>query len=446
MNLKKAFLLIVLTNSIAVEARIYSLIFKVEYKFELSTAYEANGRFEAAYQIDKKINQSYIKCLSQCVSKSNCISAIFTKYNNILSSCSTYSSSPALSVNLILTKNSIISQKIFTKNTGKLSLLINQNKKSLYFNLEPISTQIALAFGGVKRLTLTAHSSKVSSLDLLQNGDLVSGSSDSTINIWEIASGALKKTLKAIPSVVINAVVVLKNGDIAVGGNDQHVSIWDINSQIVKLTMPVNWQTINALVVLQNDFLASGLTDNSIMIFNSNNGSLITTLRGHSQQVTSLVTTTNGDLISGSSDNSIRIWDANNFSLKSTLTGTASILSLAFLQNGYLATGLTDHTIKIWNLNTGLSVNTFTAHNGEVNSMSLLPDGSLATVSSGMELKIWNTTSWATTKTLMFNSPDSPWVLKTLPNGELACGSNKTIPFWLFHLSSPHEIYWSNMI
>ena len=125
--MKNTFLLI-LINSIALEASIYSSIFKMKYKLELSTAYEANTQFDTAYQIDKSINLSYIKCLSQCLSKSNCISVLFTKYNDTLTLCSTYSSSPALSINFILTNNSIISQNIFIKNTGKLSILINFKK------------------------------------------------------------------------------------------------------------------------------------------------------------------------------------------------------------------------------------------------------------------------------------------------------------------------------
>ena len=122
------FILFILLNLVAFEECIYTSKFKVKYKFELSKAYEANNQFDAAYRIDTSINLSMLKCLSQCLSKSNCISAVFTKYNNTFSSCSTYSSSPAMGINLILTNNSIISQKVFTKNTGKLNKLINQNK------------------------------------------------------------------------------------------------------------------------------------------------------------------------------------------------------------------------------------------------------------------------------------------------------------------------------
>ena len=117
MNLKNTFFLI-LINLIALEASIYSSIFEVKYKFELCEAYEANSQFDAAYRTDTSINISMIKCLSQCLSKSNCISAVFAKYNDTLTLCSTYSSSPALGINLILTNNLIIFQKVFTKNSG----------------------------------------------------------------------------------------------------------------------------------------------------------------------------------------------------------------------------------------------------------------------------------------------------------------------------------------
>jgi WD40 repeat protein len=134
----------------------------------------------------------------------------------------------------------------------------------------------------------------------------------------------------------------------------------------------------------------------------------------------------NGDLISGSYDFSIKIWDANTFSLKSTFKGPSSIESLAFLQNGFLATGLHDNTIQIWDLNIGSIVRFFTPNIGYIHSMSLLRYDSFATVGN-TELKIWNTTDWTLIKSLTFSSPDSLWVLKTLPNGELACGSDTNV-------------------
>ena len=125
------FIIFILLYLAAFEECIYSSIFKVKYKFELSKAYEANSQFDAAYRTDTTINISMIKCLSQCLSKSNCISAVFAKYNDTLTLCSTYSSSPALGINLILTNNSIISQKVFTKSTSKLIILINLNNTHL---------------------------------------------------------------------------------------------------------------------------------------------------------------------------------------------------------------------------------------------------------------------------------------------------------------------------
>jgi WD40 repeat protein len=45
-------------------------------------------------------------------------------------------------------------------------------------------------------MTLVSHNSWVLTLTQLQNGDLVSGSNDATIKIWNPIDGSLKRTLR----------------------------------------------------------------------------------------------------------------------------------------------------------------------------------------------------------------------------------------------------------
>ena len=59
---------------------------------------------------------------------------------------------------------------------------------------------------------------------MLNNGDLVSGSEDRTIKVWNVDDGMVKKDLEVNASV--NSLEVLPNGDL-VSASDRSVIIWE---------------------------------------------------------------------------------------------------------------------------------------------------------------------------------------------------------------------------
>jgi phospholipase A-2-activating protein len=60
----------------------------------------------------------------------------------------------------------------------------------------------------------------------LVNGDLASGSEDTTIKIWDSSTWELKRTLTGHISYV-TSLAVLQNGDLASGSYDQTLKIWE---------------------------------------------------------------------------------------------------------------------------------------------------------------------------------------------------------------------------
>jgi len=62
----------------------------------------------------------------------------------------------------------------------------------------------------------------------LPNGDLVSGSWDNTIKIWNPNDGTLKRTLNGHTSEV-RALTTLPNGDLVSGSMDKTIKIWSFN-------------------------------------------------------------------------------------------------------------------------------------------------------------------------------------------------------------------------
>ena len=73
--------------------------------------------------------------------------------------------------------------------------------------------------------TLTGHTDWVWALTVLQNGNLVSGSVDRTIKIWNPTTGALIQTLTGHTYYVV-ALTVLQNGNLVSGSGDNTIKIW----------------------------------------------------------------------------------------------------------------------------------------------------------------------------------------------------------------------------
>ena len=71
---------------------------------------------------------------------------------------------------------------------------------------------------------MTGHTECVCALNALDNGDLVSGSDDCTIKIWNPETGAIKKDIEATS--IVTSFVKLQNEDL-VCASDKWILILD---------------------------------------------------------------------------------------------------------------------------------------------------------------------------------------------------------------------------
>ena len=162
-----------------------------------------------------------------------------------------------------------------------------------------------------QKAELKNHTDKVTSLCLLRDGYLASGSLDETINIWHIADRRLVKTLVGHRGAVVS-LVSLPNALLASGSVDTQIIIWDLKHGKLIETLKHHNKSVTSLVLISNVYFASASHDKTIAIWNlkSDNTAdrLESILTGHKDSVKSLAVLSNGDLASGSDDNTIRIW------------------------------------------------------------------------------------------------------------------------------------------
>ena len=205
--------------------------------------------------------------------------------------------------------------------------------------------------------TLNGHSYKVSSLRLLKNGHLASGSTKE-IKIWDLENGQCIMTLNGHNG-DIECIEELSNNQLLSGADDGDINIWDLNEKECIKTLKSNSIWIKSLKVFPNDYLLA-CGGRTIQIWNYIKGLCIRKLeKNHTGLVTCLELTSNY-LISCSWDKNICIFDLNTYSRVKVLSGHSSKISCIKIScnTGRLLSGAEDSTFKVWDLDSGKCLQT----------------------------------------------------------------------------------------
>jgi WD40 repeat protein len=243
--------------------------------------------------------------------------------------------------------------------------------------------------------SINAHKSAIWSMIKLSNDNIVSGSSDKMIKIWDILSGMSEPTIKLRGhKATVFCLGEIEKNKLLSGSEDRTIKLWDLEQKkcIMSLDDP-NGSKINCLHILPDPgFIITGGDDNLLKIWNIYSDYVPNTLVGHECTIWSIASISDDDtqIASGSSDNTIKIWDLISLKCRFTLEGHENtISSLKLLNNGYLISSSWDKLINIWNLNTRNCIVSIKGHNNIVWDVIQLSDGDLASCSSDTKIIVW---------------------------------------------------------
>lgn len=296
--------------------------------------------------------------------------------------------------------------------------------------------------------------SNVNSLAFSPDGKiLAAGTGDSTIKLWDAATGRLLSTLEGHTQSVESIAFSPDGRLLASGSYDKTVKLWDVATRRPVATL--NKQTGAILSIAfspDGRYLASGSEDHTAVLFEVRTGGVALVVDRHQDAVTSVAFSPDSrTLATGSRDKTVRIWDVP-YGAKLGYVVFAShedtVDTIAFSPDGKtLATGSRDQTIKLWRLPDGKLLRMLSGHASAINLIAFSPDGRLlASGSYDQTVKFWDLATGAELKTLtgygqqvtaIAFSPDG----KTLASGSaLSPTNNPTLHVLAVGIDKNHDV------
>ncbi|MFC1596576.1 SUMF1/EgtB/PvdO family nonheme iron enzyme [Planctomycetota bacterium] len=288
--------------------------------------------------------------------------------------------------------------------------------------------------------TLEGHEDGVSSVAVAPDGSmLASGSGDSTVRLWDVATGALRKTIKE-HSDGVSSVAFSPDGTLlASGSHDKTVILWDLTAGRVRRTLEGYAVAVSSVAFSPDGSLLAtgcGAGDNpklwdvatgeprhgamgpffekagGLVAFSPDGSSLAVRglnrvvdflnlgtqeIRRFNFKVGDFVFSPDGSLMAASSTGEavVNLWHLSTGQLKRTLNGhTRPVWSLAFSPDGsLLASGGRDqdNSIMLWDVAAAKPLTTLVGHKSGVRSLAFTPDSSVLVSGSGDKtVKIWD--------------------------------------------------------
>ncbi|GAB2510450.1 hypothetical protein GCM10027167_10600 [Nocardia heshunensis] len=250
--------------------------------------------------------------------------------------------------------------------------------------------------GGPLERILQGHDGRITSVAVSADGKhIVSGSSDKTVKVWELANGHLQRTIEAHDREV-SAIAVSADGQrIVSGGFDDTTRVWILASGRRERTLSNHSGHVYAVAVTaDSEHIVVGGSDRSVQIWNRADGRLEARLPEHRSYIKAVaVSADDRYIVSGSNDGTVRVWDFDTLDVLHSLRGPArGVEAVAISGDGsFVVSGNFDGTVRIWDLADTAAERVLKGHVGRVHAVAVTVDGKRI-VSAGQDriIRVWD--------------------------------------------------------
>ena len=285
-----------------------------------------------------------------------------------------------------------------------------------------------------RSMILLGHTESVNAVAVSPSGEqLLSGSDDWTMRVWDPVSGILRSTID-MPCRVTGLAFNPSGDVVAVGGpfgihffdatsssrrsldRDRHlrggrvgaltfsldgvqfacsadhlVLVWDIRLGALTHVLEHDYEVIALAISPDGRLIASSSYDETVQIWDAHSGQALHLFEGHGGYIRALCFCPQGlRIASASDDGTVQIWDVSTGKVQQVFRNTARYTAVAFRATGrYLLSGSSDAQVQLHDIRTGQR-KTYFGHSGIITTVGFFHQDKFA-VSGGLDgsVRIW---------------------------------------------------------
>jgi WD40 repeat protein len=288
---------------------------------------------------------------------------------------------------------------------------------------------------------LGEHTNSVRNVTFSPDGKLLgSGSWDKTVRFWDITTGTQQNSFEVGTNEVTSIAFSPDNQFFAIAREDEDkpLLLWNVMSGEKSPVFLEDICVLSRIAFSPNNQVFAGTSYDSILLWNKTTGKLLKELSDDTETIWSIAFSPDSQLLaSGCHDQTIRLWNlATGQQLETFPVFTDEVYSVTFSPDGkVLASGSGDAIVQLWDVNTGQLIRVLEGHISRVNSVAFSPDGKvLASGSWDETVRLWDVNTGQLIQVLEghTNTVES---ITFSPDGKvLASGSSdETVRLWDVH-------------
>lgn len=229
------------------------------------------------------------------------------------------------------------------------------------------------------------HGENISGMRINARGDmLATGSSDTTVKLWDFPSGRHLATLKGHTAHVWKLEFTHNSKYLFTSSpKDMMIKMWDVEKKILKCNLEGHTGMVRAMAVTGDDrYLVTGSEDKTLKIWSAEDGKLVKTLQCRDSYFEMIFSPDNSFAMVKGWSNRVAFLDMNKMEFISEVDKAHPdyiIWGISLLPDGNGVSFARDG-FKLWNCRTGQLINSYRKNEMECRNISVLPDGKSAVV------------------------------------------------------------------